>query len=1015
MEDITFHFPCTVILKASAGSGKTHALTNRFVRLLLFNLSGLENILAITFSNNSAIEMKKRIISLLKRLYFRDPETLKSIKEGFEHNGIDDDSISENAGRMLEYIFEHYSDFQVRTIDSFMTAIYNSIAPELGHHGDLDILFDINELMDYAYNLFLSELKPSTELEEFFDYIVRNMSSNRYIWNPAGEILEKIKKIYGLIAKNISEILIEDNSEKLRMLDEKIRDTLKESLEYIKDEKKQKTIKDILNKKDIDSKDLHNLRSSLRITKGSPAELQILNNEFMKYAGDYIELKKADYYRPFLITCSRFINTLEMVIKKEGRISMDDINKKISGYINSISVPDIYFSLGERIFHFLIDEFQDTSPVQWNNLFPLIENSLSQGGSLFVVGDTKQAIYQFRRADYRIMKGLVESENPFPASRRIISELDTNYRSGENIVIFSERFFKKIAEIDDELFEAAKESGLLDFRQVVVQNNRGKGYVEASVFEKDDEGWKEKIVDIVNDVHKRGFRYSDIALLTHKNDDVNEIAGFLNNRGIPVLPYSNLDIRERKIIGEIISLLRFLDSPLDNLSFSEFITGEIMELNLSIKDKEYSHEWRERIRDFLFSNRKKILYKEFRNTFSRLWQTYFDELFRYTGYLPLYDLISDIYRRFDLFEIFESERAFLIKLFDVVNRFEMKGRNGLRMFLESYERDDERTGTVWSIENPANINAVNLLTIHKAKGLEFPVVISVVKFQDKYHGSEFYLSEESQGIRLYKIINTEINFSEKLRNIYGRKRIEDMTSTLNAMYVAFTRAINELYVIGLKDKDNKDSSLDILSDGSLINKDINKKFHIDYKDDIKDGAFASIYFPEEKVKMPESEERELNTEERLRGEIIHRILFNIEYLPQDGDCEEIINGAVRKAVIHYRYPEESLHELLLHTKRFIMADTIREYFEKKEGRLIYREKEFCSFSGRTIRPDRIHIEGGSITVIDFKTGDRSREDEDVKQIQEYMHILNEIYRPEKINGIILYFDLIQSLRVEDGR
>ncbi len=1013
MEDITFHFPSTVILKASAGSGKTHALTSRFVRLLLFNLSSLENILAVTFSNNSAIEMKKRIISLLKRLYFSDPETLKNIKEGFEYLGIDDDTISENAGRVLEYIFENYSDFQVRTIDSFMTAIYNSIATELGHHGDVDILFDINELMDYAYNLFLSELKPSTELEEFFDYIVRSMSSSRYIWNPAGEILKKIKKIYELIAKNISEIIIEDHSEKLRMLCEKILDTIKRSLNYI-DEKKQKIAEEILNKKDIDSRDLLRLKSFLKTKKGFPPELQILNNEFMKYARNYMELKRAEHYRPFLITCRRFINILEMVIKKEGRISIDDINKKISYYINSISVPDIYFSLGERIYHFLIDEFQDTSPVQWNNLFPLIENSLSQGGSLFVVGDTKQAIYQFRRADYRIMKGIVESENPFPASRRIISELDTNYRSGENIVIFSKRFFKKIAEKDNEIFEAAKNSGLLEFRQGVVQKNMGKGYVEASVFEKDDERWKERIVDIVKDVHKRGFRYSDIAFLTHKNDDVNELAGFLNNAGIPVLPYSNLDIRERKVVKEIVSLLRFLDSPLDNLSFSEFITGEIMELNLRIKDRESYYGWRERIYDFLFRNRKKVLYKEFHDMFSDLWQIYFDELFRYTGYLPLYDLMSDIYRRFDLFEIFESEKAFLIKLLDVVNRFEMKGRNGLRLFFESYEKDDERVSTVWSIENPANINAVNLLTIHKAKGLEFPVVISVIKFQDKTSGNEFYLSEGPEGIRLYKIIKDDIDLSERLREIYKRKKIEEMTSILNAMYVAFTRAINELYVIGLKNKD-KELFFDILSDESLINKDINTKFYIDYKDDINDGAFASIYFSKEKVKMPESEEKEINTEERLRGEIIHRILFNIEFLPQDRDCEEILNGAVKKALIHYRYPEESFYELLLYTKRFIMADPIREYFEKKEGRLIYREKEFCNFSGRTIRPDRIHIEGDSITVIDFKTGDRSREEEDVKQIREYMYILNEIYRPEKIYGVILYFDLIQSLRIEDGR
>ncbi len=122
--------------------------------------------------------------------------------------------------------------------------------------------------------------------------------------------------------------------------------------------------------------------------------------------------------------------------RHEGRIFIEDVNKRLAEYLESDIVPDVYFRLGEVIFHYLIDEFQDTSPIQWRNLLPLIENSLSQGGSLFVVGDTKQAIYGFRDADYRIMRG-VEARNPFPSARHRVEELDTNYRSDGAVIAFS--------------------------------------------------------------------------------------------------------------------------------------------------------------------------------------------------------------------------------------------------------------------------------------------------------------------------------------------------------------------------------------------------------------------------------------------------------------------------------------------------------------------------------------------------------------------------------------------------
>jgi ATP-dependent exoDNAse (exonuclease V) beta subunit len=137
---------------------------------------------------------------------------------------------------------------------------------------------------------------------------------------------------------------------------------------------------------------------------------------------------------------------IEVTKRRQGKIFIEDINRNLAEYLSAEMVPDVYFRIGETIFHFLIDEFQDTSPIQWRNLFPLLENSLSQQGSAFVVGDTKQAIYGFRDADYTIMKAF-ESRNPFPSAEYSVQELEVNYRSLQRILEFNDKVFKTLLQI----------------------------------------------------------------------------------------------------------------------------------------------------------------------------------------------------------------------------------------------------------------------------------------------------------------------------------------------------------------------------------------------------------------------------------------------------------------------------------------------------------------------------------------------------------------------------------------
>ncbi len=264
--------------------------------------------------------------------------------------------------------------------------------------------------------------------------------------------------------------------------------------------------------------------------------------------GEYASLYSRSFYTSYLKVHRIFTDTIENIKRQQDKVFIDDINKYISQYTNNEIVPDVYFRLGETIYHFLIDEFQDTSPIQWRNLSPLIENSLSQGGSLLVVGDTKQAIYGFRDADYKIMKELKDkTKNPFPSARYEIKDLNINYRSLSRILEFNEKVFKENIKSSDHYIKAAKESGLIDYVQKVKDGNEDKGYVEVIIYEKDDENpiEKEKIYELIEELCKRGYNYRDITILTYRNEDVVKVSSWLNEKEIPFSFLSAVLISEK--------------------------------------------------------------------------------------------------------------------------------------------------------------------------------------------------------------------------------------------------------------------------------------------------------------------------------------------------------------------------------------------------------------------------------------------------------------------------------------
>jgi ATP-dependent exoDNAse (exonuclease V) beta subunit len=1013
-KDSDILFPQVTVLKASAGSGKTYSLTERFVQFLLSDKipqNHLRNILAITFSNNAAKEMKERILSWLKDIYFGDPDKIEDL---FEILSLKKEHLPSKAGAAIDEILKNYTEFQVKTIDSFMTSIYKASAIDLGYSPDFEIVMAPENIMAYAFNRFLRRVREGTQeaefLERLLDIILRSKREEAaYLWDPSKDFLEETVELYYKLSGIVKDAKIIDGEKEIESIKKEIRDAAESLNGFIEKSGLQKSGRssfyDILkmvrnnNFPDLIDKGL----ISIPVNKPKKADenpwyekisgqWDLLGHQIKKYIG----LHATTYYTPYLKTYEAFKDILEEVKKREGTIFINDINKKLSDYLDHEIVPDVYFRIGEMIYHYLIDEFQDTSPIQWSNLFPLIENSLSQGGSLFAVGDTKQAIYGFRNADYGIMKGL-ESKNPFSSAHHNVKELEINYRSLEGVVDFSKEFFKKVVANHEKYRDPASRSGLIGYDQRVKEDHKGSGYVEVIKCEKsdDDPPEKRKIQDLIKELAQRGYSYSDVAILAYRNENVVNITTWLNEIEVPFISYSSLDIRTRKLTAEIVALLTFLDSPPDDLSFAGFVLGDIFRKALERNRKRF--ELKE-LHKFFFRNRKNApLYKAFQKEFPELWEVYFEELFKSTGYLPLYDLVCEIYRIYRAFDHFRGEEATLIKILEVIKNFEGEGRNNPGDFLK-YASDEEAGESDWTIDVPAGINAVKVMTIHKAKGLGFPVAI-VLMYEETIRWSRYILDEETDGVNLLRINKKISEASDFLQEKYEEERHKDLVNKLNTLYVGFTRAEDELYVIGVQGKRNQ-FPIDLLqtADSPIGSKKAPRpRPPGPTQEDLK------LYYHPDPIKLHFAADQELNLEERLRGEFIHRVLYFIDALNEntESELERIIKRVNDE--LKADYPVGEMKKNLM---QFMELEEIRPYFIDKPGRTIKREQDFSDPGGSLFRMDRVVMDKDQIVVIDYKTGTEKRaEKEYISQLRSYIRILKEIYPDKTVEGMIAYVDL----------
>ncbi|MGO9612330.1 MAG: UvrD-helicase domain-containing protein [Dissulfurispiraceae bacterium] len=1027
-KDTVVAFPHFTVLKASAGSGKTHTLTKRFVQFLLSRripANRLRNMLAITFSNNAAKEMKERTLLWLKKVHFGDREKMDEL---LEITSLDEDQMRAEASLLIGEILDNFADFQVKTIDSFMATVFKASAIDFGYNPDFDILLSNDSLMEYAFNLFMRDVREGTAEAAHLGDVVDSLSEQKlaiesFMWDPSSAILEEIKKIYRKLSSKGKKPRVEDYTGELNKIKEKIG----AQVEFLDGEIEKSglkrsggssygTILPLVREKrfpDLVGKGFAKPPVK-RPQKGNGGEQASYDHieDLWRGLEELIRLYTVMYTRsrcvPYLRVYQSFRWTVEMAKRQQGKIFIEDINMHLADYLSSDIVPDVYFRVGEIIYHYLIDEFQDTSPIQWQNLFPLVENSLSQGGSLFVVGDTKQAIYGFRNADYAIMKG-VEQESPFPSAEHMVKELEINYRSRKRILEFNEKVFKEKLAQNAEYREAGDRSGLTSYIQKTKEDAADSGYVEVSFIKRNDEEPAErgKIQEIITELSTRGYSWRDIAVLTQTNEDAVRVSGWLNEKGIEFISYSNLDVRRRRITGEIVALMSFLDSPTDNFSFGTFILGEVFKATLSNEHPEASVE---SLREFCFSQRDNPhLYKAFQEKHGHLWQRYFDGLFRASGFLPLYDLVTEVFAVFRVFDFLPKEEAALIKILEVVKEFEGGGFNNLKDFLAT-ALDDEDGESQWDMAVPKDTNAVRVMTVHKAKGLEFTAVITLL-YEVRNRGFDYIVEDKGETVCLLKIKSSSTACDETLKGLYEGERMRDRVNRLNTLYVGFTRPERELYVVGVTNNAESYPFVLIPDDEFPPSEKPPERPESPTPEKAETAPRCELFHRHGQLEFPAGPEEFMTVEEVRRGEFIHKVLSLLIYFKDgfEGELIKIINRVEEKTGTDYSQSE--IKDLIM---SLVRKKEMVHYFTEAPGREIRVEQEFSDASGRLFRMDRVVIEAGTVAVIDYKTGKSGKKalEQYVSQLRNYMGMLGDIYLGRTVRGVIAFVDLGEVEEIE---
>lgn len=1069
--------PRLLVYKASAGSGKTFTLAVQYIRQLIEDPYSYRRILAVTFTNKATTEMKERILSQLYGIATSLKSSDGYLKEIMKTSNKSVDEIRKAADTALKNIIHDYSRFRIETIDSFFQSVMRNLARELELGANMTIELNNGDVLSDAVDSMIEKLdRMSPTLYWLLEYIEERIADDKR-WNVSSEI-----KGFG---RNIFD---EAYIEKGVALREKLKDTkfipqyrkkLQEKRESILDTMKgfNEHFQEILNANGLTSADLKNgargigsyfnkiasgkLSNDVRnatvekclegaenwTTKTSPYKSTIISladQVLIQVLNDAENTRMAS--NKVLNSCDmslRYLNNLQLLMRidsevreqnlSHNRFLLSDTNALLHSIIREGDASFVYEKIGTTIDTVMIDEFQDTSRMQWENFHLLLEESLAQKEGSMIVGDIKQSIYRWRNGDWKILAGL-DKDRSFRLNSKT---LDTNWRSEANIIAFNNDIFTSACKVLNERYKADEGEDCTqlldaysDVRQKTSKDTK-EGYIKLSFLKNSEEHpytdtTMELLAEEVDSLVKKGVRVNDIAILVRKNKSIPAIADYFDkNTPYRVVSDEAFRLDASLAVCMLIDGLRYISEPTDRIACARLAVAYQKEILK--KDVDYNTVLLNSVEDYLPA--------EFRLMLPEM------------SLMPLYELLEKLFVIFRM-DMIEEQDAYLCAFYDAVTEYMQNNSSELTSFL-TYWSETLYAKTIPSGE----ISGIRILSIHKSKGLEYHTVL--LPFCDWKMENETYnhmlwcrINEADADKEPFCELDlTPVNYSSAMAesyfsDSYREERLQLWVDNLNLLYVAFTRACKNLIVwckdeqkdtvskllresidcmkeikitcnmpeLDEEDEENKeendepivyeygeicisgekkksDSTNRLVAIPDAVNVKIESlETEIDFKQSNRSADF---------IRGDEDEEENLRSQYIRQGQLLHTLFASI-------DTKEDLTAAIERllfeGVIESAEKAQEIYEI---AERALNLDEVKDWYSGEwtlynECSIIYNDEQGKM---QTRRPDRVMMKGKEVVVVDFKFG--KKKPEYSTQVREYMSLLSEMGYTD-IKGYIWY-------------
>ncbi|NOZ33706.1 MAG: UvrD-helicase domain-containing protein [Chlorobi bacterium] len=1069
------------IYKASAGSGKTWLLTLTYLKSAFETPDNFSKILAVTFTNKAAEEMKTRILEKLNALIDngKNADYFNEISEHIKINTAAD--IKKKALAVRDQILHNYSAFNVNTIDSFVQRVIRAFSFEMNLNSSYDIELDQNKVIDELTEMLFNSLSENKELQNWLIQFSnskteesRNWDFKKDIKNLAAEIFkEHFQKLYNINAEKFNKKELSDYLKMLYQIKNSFENKMSEfaygykeiiekaGIDILSLGAKFKTISNHFLTKIAKNKIYDDFTTTIikacegienwyakNAAKEIIAEINSVYNNLSEILMNYFnffEKEHENYYTAVQIINNfhsfGIINDLAGFLpeyRSENNVLLiSDTTLLLKEIIGNNDAPFIYEKIGNRYKHILIDEFQDTSGFQWENFKPLIANSLSMGYDNLIVGDIKQSVYRWRGGNWRLLLSGVKNDigNEFIEDKT----LDTNWRSRENIIKFNNAFFEILPQILQNQYNEKLESinnenvkiklknehyntMLIDayaehIQKVPAGSDKNGGNVKIHFIEKDnyEEELKDKFPAVIDELLKNNYKNPrDIGILVRTNKQAKEITELLtyyqnekNERAkYKIISGDALYIENSTAVRILISAMKYINNKYDKINLTQLIfeyqksVSASLDYNkvfLSVENEDYI----------------KLLPEKFLNEQELFLQK---ELFELSEELIVIFGLTDKTQEFAYIKTFQN----------IITDFTRKYYSDLSEFLEHWNEKAKNT----SVQISDKTDAVNVMTIHKSKGLAFDTVLI------PYTNFNFDHSSYSAPILWAKIDNQPFNkipylpikYSSYLSQTFFRKDYFDemlysYTDTINLLYVVFTRAEKELIIFSSFNIPKTKKNTSIKNTSNAMYQIVNQDIDIRVGDSAEIFNFSEYYNPEtqifdfsinhkaEKKDLIKEEKKsyllekkypsnhwqnklqlKLNSEEFFiesipeleekvnYGKLMHRIFQNIITIK---DIDKSVMKQHSEGILTLKEAEE----FILKIKNAVNKETVKSWFDGTYK--VINEDALLTEKGNIRIPDRVLFSETEIVVIDFKFGKHNKKY--TEQITEYKNLLKEYY------------------------